>query len=381
MSAFRLAIIGAGGVNFGTEEGPWNNMARLEQVLGKSLDVVALICPVVADRERVLGKKRAGPFADAYKNVKEYDEVADYLEFLKKNPNEKPTAFLIGVPPQVHGSTKVGHDMEIEITKALPDATMFIEKPVSSSTPEDVFGVVSALDRTKSIVSVGYMLRYLKIVQKAKKFIADNNLKVIGTVARYNSAYIKNAKRFWWIISESGGPVVEQGTHFCDLSRYFGGDVDLSTVAVNRVNWDAPCGELHAMPVDESTIPPNERLPRFTAATWRYKSGAVGSLLHCITLQGVKYDTCIDVLCDGYYLRMVDFYGKPKLFVRTPESDDEQEFEFEDDDPYYSEFDTFVNVVLGKASKDTILSSFEDAAKTYQLTKVITNTGNHYGDK
>lgn len=26
------------------------------------------------------------------------------------------------------------------------------------------------------------------------------------------------------------GPVIEQGTHFCDLSRYFGGDVDIPSV-------------------------------------------------------------------------------------------------------------------------------------------------------
>jgi predicted dehydrogenase len=26
------------------------------------------------------------------------------------------------------------------------------------------------------------------------------------------------------------GPVIEQGTHFCDLSRYFGGDVEIDSV-------------------------------------------------------------------------------------------------------------------------------------------------------
>lgn len=67
---------------------------------------------------------------------------------------------------------------------------------------------------------------------------------------------------------DSCGPVVEQGTHFCDLSRYFGGDVDISTVTANSVDWDEEPGKLSKVPVDESNIPPERRIPRVTAATW-----------------------------------------------------------------------------------------------------------------
>lgn len=69
-------------------------------------------------------------------------------------------------------------------------------------------------------------------------------------------------------INVSQGPVVEQGTHFCDLSRYFGGDVDLSTVQAHSLEWDEEAGHLRKQTIDESQIAPENRIPRVTSATW-----------------------------------------------------------------------------------------------------------------
>jgi predicted dehydrogenase len=66
----------------------------------------------------------------------------------------------------------------------------------------------------------------------------------------------------------SAGPIVEQGTHFCDLSRYFGGEVDMSTVSAHSLEWDEKPGHLSKVPIDESKIAPVNRIPRATAATW-----------------------------------------------------------------------------------------------------------------
>ena len=71
------------------------------------------------------------------------------------------------------------------------------------------------------------------------------------------------------LIKESScGPVVEQGTHFCDLSRYFGGDVDIDSVVAHSVEWDEVPGRLSKMSIDESLIKPENRVPRITSATW-----------------------------------------------------------------------------------------------------------------
>lgn len=41
-------------------------------------------------------------------------------------------------------------------------------------------------------------------------------------------------------------------------------------------------------------------------------------------LQGYKYSCELDVLCDGYQLKLIDPYNAPELRVRTPNGDDEQ---------------------------------------------------------
>ena len=68
--------------------------------------------------------------------------------------------------------------------------------------------------------------------------------------------------------SHSAGPVVEQGTHFCDLSRYFGGEVDISSVTAHSLEWYEDAGKLSGMVIDENKIEAENRIPRITSATW-----------------------------------------------------------------------------------------------------------------
>lgn len=132
------------------------------------------------------------------------------------------------------------------------------------------------------------MLRYLKAVQKMKQIINDNNLVVMATIARYACAYESIAKPDWWnkakrqvvaypirivekLTLNSAGPVVEQGTHFCDLSRYFGGEVDYTSVQAHSLEWDENAGHLSKMKIDESQIAPENRIARVTTATWYFR--------------------------------------------------------------------------------------------------------------
>ena len=62
--------------------------------------------------------------------------------------------------------------------------------------------------------------------------------------------------------------------------------MDLSTIMAHSLEHNEPAGELSKMPIDESKIPPDQRIPRITCATWKYESGAVGSLTHAVALQG-----------------------------------------------------------------------------------------------
>lgn len=86
------------------------------------------------------------------------------------------------------------------------------------------------LEDHRVIASVGYMLRYLKVIQHMKNIIESTGKPVMMTVARYVCSYAKIKSEVWWNKNKSCGPIVEQGTHLVDLCRYFGGAVLLDTV-------------------------------------------------------------------------------------------------------------------------------------------------------
>jgi len=215
------------------------------------------------------------------------------------------------------------------------------------------------------------MLRYLKAVQMMKQIIEDNELVVMATAARYVCAYEKIAKPDWWDKSRDQGPIVEQGTHFCDLSRYFGGDVDISSVMAHSVEWDEEPGHLSKLPIDESKIAPENRIPRVTSATWKYENGAVGSLTHAVALHGTNYSCELEVYLDGYQMRLVDPYHIPTLYVRRPGDDYEETYRFGDDDPFFSEVSNLIDVIEHGEGTSEILSTYEDACKTYEFTWAI----------
>ena len=165
--------------------------------------------------------------------------------------------------------------------------------------------------------------------------------------------------------------IVEQATHFCDLCRYFGGEVDLSTVAAHSLEFFEPAGKLRKVPIDENSIEPDQRIPRITCANWKFESGAVGSLTHAVSLQGYNYSTELDVYADGHSLRLVDPYNAPLLCLRRPGDDHEEIIRFQNDDPFFSEVSNLIDCIEHGEGTSPILSSYEDAVKTYALTWAI----------
>ena len=329
-----MVILGAGNINFGSDEGPWNHSFRLEHKLGPRLKVVALIDPNGARARQVLKTKCESFVLSAYKDTMVYPTLEDYIRTV--TPENRPHVVWVGSPPAFRGRVVKGCDVEMQLMHELPGVPLFIEKPVSTGPVDEAFEVAEALRKSNDIVSVGYMLRYLKVVQKMKQIIVDNKLKVMGINARYIMAYEHTAKLDWWDKSKNPGPIVEQATHFCDLARYFGGDVDLSTVMAHSLEYFEPAGQLSKIPVPEDQIKPENRIPRVTCATWKFESGAVGSLTHAVALQGTcrstwltagtDYSTELDVYADGYQMRLVDPYNSPVLYLRRPGDDHEGTF-------------------------------------------------------
>jgi predicted dehydrogenase len=368
---FNVVIVGAGNINFGSDEGPWNHSFRLEHKLGPRLKVVGLIDPSADRAAKVLDVKRKSFVLSAYKDTIVYPTFNDYVR--NRDPAKPPHAFWVGSPPAFRGREESGRDLEKALVEAFPNAGIFIEKPVSTGPVDEAFAIAERLKSAGNIVSVGYMLRYLKVVQKMKQILEENNLKVMATNARYIMAYEHTAKLDWWDKSQTCGPIVEQATHFCDLSRYFGGEVDLDSVLAHSLEHFEPAGQLGRVPVPEETIAPEQRIPRITCATWKYTSGAVGSLTHAVALHGYNYSTELDIIADGHSLRLVDPYNAPVLYFRRPGDDHEEVVRYQSDDPFFSEVSNLIdNIELGPGSAP-ILSSYEDAVKTYALTWQIRN--------
>jgi predicted dehydrogenase len=210
----------------------------------------------------VLQKKCDFFVRSAYEDTRVYKSLDDFVKNM--TPQERPRVIVIGSPPMFRGTVQPGRDVEIQIMKHLSGVPMFIEKPIATGPEtelQEVFKISKQISDSGTICSVGYvfgvlllfvvvgflcglelmdrvyryMLRYFKAVQMMKQIIIDNNLTVMSTIARYACAYESIAKPDWWMKSKSAGPIIEQGTHFCDLSCHFGGEVDINTVVAHSL--------------------------------------------------------------------------------------------------------------------------------------------------
>jgi len=371
----RIAFIGAGQVNFGGGEGPWNHARRLEELYQTLrtqqgapvlLNVVAIYDPFVAHAARILEKQRGlskhpGLWRDT-QVFGDYNSMFDSVQI---------EAVFVGVPPAAHGSLIAPSDIEIQCAKR--GIHMFIEKPLSCHPLQDVQEVANVLASEVArglIVSVGYMFRYSKALRKMKDIIEKYG-EPTAIMARYNCAYEKLNKEMWWDVKNSGGPIVEQATHFCDLARYLAGEVNLDTVKAIAVKQTDRLGKLKSQPENiralEETIPEERRVPRVSHAYWQFESGAIGSLTHGVLLHGSKYESEIEVWGDGYRLVLSDPYTKCALSVRLPESEETTTTEFSDEDTYYVEDKIFLEAIINKTTEH-ITSPYHDAFETYRFS-------------
>ncbi|MBW0512219.1 hypothetical protein O181_051934 [Austropuccinia psidii MF-1] len=378
---YNILFIGAGNINFGCDEGPWNHSVRLEHKLQTRLKVVGIIDPDLNRSQQVLKLKCASFVERAYQNAHLCKSLDEFVEKIK--PEEKPRAIIIGSPAQFHGSNLPGQDLELQCLKHFPLAALFVEKPISCAPCVNSYALADVLDQSKSVVSVGYMLRYLQVIQHMQRIIAQTGKPVMMVVARYVCSYAKIRSQVWWNKSKSLGPIVEQGTHLVDLCRYIGGEAILDSVQAVSTEHYEEAGKLENIPIDESKIPSEHRVPRTTSALWKFNSGAVCSFSHALTLQGTKYSTELEVYLDGWQLKVVDLYNDPVLYVRSPEADSEQRVTFPADDPYFGEISAWIDATEANISETAIaeddeddlpngiLSDFRDACGTYALTWAI----------
>lgn len=77
----RVCFVGAGAVNFGGAEGPWNHSKRLEQLGG--VDVVAIVDLDTKKAKAVLEQKKDGSHSSLYSNCVVYSDCTTALRECK----------------------------------------------------------------------------------------------------------------------------------------------------------------------------------------------------------------------------------------------------------------------------------------------------------
>eukprot|EP00118_Oscarella_pearsei_P026710 m.310323 g.310323 ORF g.310323 m.310323 type:complete len:378 (+) comp50902_c0_seq1:42-1175(+) len=366
----RIGFIGAGRVNFGGGVGPWDHASRLEQI--SDVEIAAIADVNISLAEEVLSKRKRGACPAKYANCKVYENAFEMIE------RERLDGVFIGLPPFCHGSPVKGLDIELACVKA--GIHTFIEKPLSVIPPshfnEYARTLIAEQSKTKAVVSVGYMFRYHPAVDKMKEFLMDlwsNGKQIMSVNARYNCAYSSTGKPHWWNKRTSGGPIIEQATHFCDLARYLAGEPIPETVSAIAVDASEPAGKLSDIPdeVHHDQIEEHLHIPRITSAHWKFQRNGIGSLMHGVALHGKEYEATFDVWADGLRMSLVEPYRPTcKLRVRTGDAESEQVFTFENADPYLEEDKAFIEAIK-TGNHALVKCPYSDAAKTYNFTWAI----------
>ncbi|GAA5828530.1 hypothetical protein JCM11251_000837 [Rhodosporidiobolus azoricus] len=373
---FSVIFVGAGEINFGSPEGPWNHSLRLERSFGDGLNVLGIIDPDTTRAKQQIQLKASAGVA-GYSSAATWSTPDDAAFAL--GADAVVDLVIVGAPPHFRGCVAPPADLDLRLLKALPKTKRWlVEKPVSAAPPTEVAGqreVLRAYGQQGGIVAAGYMMCSLKGVQAIQRIIAERNLTVMGTAARYYMAYEYAQKPAWWNKKISCGPIVEQATHLASLSLLFGGPASLPSVRTHTVEHDEAPGKLSKIGIDEEAIPADSRIPRYTASVWKYEGGAVGSLTHVVGLHGATYQTEFEVICDGYTFKLFDMYtSAPKLFIFDSGVSSEVKLEtFVDDDPFQTQIDA---LVAGKPN-----CTFEQALQTYELTWAIREAGEREREK
>lgn len=304
--AIRIGFIGVGGMGN-------SHLGMVSQI--EEVEVVAL-CDVV--------KERAEEAAKMY-------QAGVYTDYKKMLNRENPDAVFICLPPFAHG------DIEVDVAqKGIP---FFIEKPVNLYL-EKARKAEEIVKEKNLITSVGYVLRYMDIVERAKGFLRGKKIALV--LGRYFGE-IPGAGKGWYSRKEkSGGQIVEQATHVVDLMRYLAGEIDcLYGQGFRGLN------KLENYNVEDASI-----------VAFHFENGALGSLACNWLLSG--YQSALEIITKGIQIQ----YSAASLKII---SEDKKE-EFQVSNEYALLEDQIFIEAVKNNDPSKIKSNYSDALKTLQVT-------------
>ena len=268
-----------------------------------------------------------------------YDDLERMLEA------GQPDVVFVAVPP--HKAVGVAERL---VAHRIPFLT---EKPLSATDAEGPAQLADVIDQSRLVVAVGYHLRALDIMAEVKARLTAQPAQLF--VARWLDSTPIPA--WWGRTDEGGGQVVEQATHLYDLARYLVGEATVVGAASTR---DVGASEPSSPDVDVADS---------SAAVIRFETGAVGSFANTRKISTAVIE--IEIVSDGLLTRLskhpdrgqgdwhASFDDGTVIRAITAECD-----------PYEKQAAAFLDAVEW-ADPGGVLCTYEDALKTYRLTRAV----------
>ncbi|MCX5641728.1 MAG: Gfo/Idh/MocA family oxidoreductase [Candidatus Omnitrophica bacterium] len=308
MDKIKIGFIGTGGI----ANAHLDNLARM-----KDVEITAL-CDVVKEKAEAASQKFGGKV---------------YLDYRRMLDKEKLDALYICVPPFAHQDQEL-----IACQKKIP---FFVEKPVALSL-EKAEKIEAQVRKSGIITSVGYVLRYMDIVEKTVKILAGRPTGMI------TGSYYGEVPGTKWLIkkNQSGGQLVEQATHIVNLMLFFGGKVL----------------EVYSRPFSGII---SKRIPGYnvedaSTTIFRFANGAIGNI-NCTWLS-FGYKSSLGIVTDGI---QVDWNPITTLQVTTADKKEEHAVK---NDFGFSEHRVFVDAVK-TGNKKLIRCDYSNGLETLKVTR------------
>lgn len=254
-----------------------------------------------------------------------------YCDHIAMLDSEELDAVYVCVPPSAHSGQ--------EIAVAQRGLALFVEKPVALSMTY-AREIEAAIAEAGIVSSVGYHWRYYDTTEAATRALAGMP---VGMTLGYWMGGLPGV-HWWRVMAESGGQMLEQTTHICDLCRLFAGEVETVYAAM----------ALRALAAVEGLD-----VPDVGAAVLRYTSGAIGTIQNtCLLSQG--YTVGIHVIARDLVVQQTG--GLLKII--TPDNVLEQHPRV---NPTLAIDTTFVEAVR-TGDRSQIRSPYSDAVKTLAIS-------------
>lgn len=269
--ALRVGVIGLG----------WIGRDHLgDLAVRPDVDVVAVcdIDPTVAEKAGSVHS------ALAYTDGEQLLESADL------------DAVWVCTPPQFHAGPAV-QAMELGIP-------VYLEKPIARD-PDDARLICAAARRTGVVCSVGYQWHSLELVDVLREELSGQRV-----AALFGQSIGPTAARPWFLKqSQSGGNLLERGSHHLDLARAIGGEVAQILVVASAVRLQRGLGtalEGGAPAPDETAAPAGSDIDDALSIVLRYPDGATANIGIAWSLDGAPSHYGLDVIAErgAYHLEL-----------------------------------------------------------------------------